>query len=109
MKNLTIEDNITAFKNRPEFSGKELVLVDFYATWCEPCKWLDDILEKIQNEISGFTKIIKVNIDSNPNLATHFEIKSVPVLILFKNGNIVWRINGFLNAPDLAEKLISFR
>lgn len=91
--------------NRDE---KPLVLVDFYADWCEPCKWLDKILEEIDSELSESTTVLKVDSESNTDLSAHFNLKSVPVLILFKDGKEVWRINGFLNGEELVEKINSF-
>ena len=87
---------------------EKLCLVDFYADWCEPCKWLSELLDLIFPDISSMCGIIKIDIDKSPELKSHFKIRSVPVLILFKNGEEVWRINGFLSAPDLKNKIKSF-
>ena len=66
---------------------KEIVVVDFYADWCGPCRMLLPFLEEIQSELN--IDIIKVNIDDSPNLASQFDVMSIPTLILFKNGEKV--------------------
>lgn len=75
--------------NFPEevLSAKEPVLVDFYADWCGPCRLLSPILAEIAEE--GKIKVCKVNVDKEPALATAFEVSSIPLVIAFKNGNIV--------------------
>jgi thioredoxin 1 len=89
-----------------EFRGSlkaegQLLLIDFYAPWCEPCKWLDQMLEEILPEIPPSTTIIKVNVDVFPDIAREFEVRSVPVLIAFKKGSNLWRMNGFPEADRL--------
>ena len=84
---------------------KKLVLVDFYADWCEPCKWLDDILDEVEEGCSVSLSVLKIDVESFPELATNYDIKSVPVLLLFKDNHLVWRINGFLFASDLVAKI----
>ena len=71
-----------------------LVLVDFYAEWCGPCKMLSPILEQINDEDEN-VKIIKVNIDDSRFLANYYQIQSIPTLILLKNGQFLNRIIGF--------------
>ena len=83
-----------------------LVLVDFYAEWCRPCKMLLPILEQI-NEEDENVKIIKVNIDDSRFLANYYQIQSRPTLILLKNGQFLHRITGFSpkkTIQDLIEK-----
>jgi thioredoxin 1 len=84
------------------------VLVDFFATWCEPCKWLDPILDELEPIVADKVTIQRINIDLHPELKKQFSIMSVPVLMIFKNGNPVWRMNGFLYANDLAKKIAEF-
>jgi thioredoxin 1 len=86
----------------------DLLLADFYAGWCEPCKWLDLILDSMENELPKGSRIIKIDVEKQLELASKFEIRSVPVLILFKNGHEVWRINGFLMKEGLLQKLDEF-
>ncbi len=84
-----------------------LVLVDFYADWCEPCKWLEPILEEVDNDLKGRAQIVKVDIDKFPELAAFYTVKSVPTLILFKNGEVSWRIAGFKVAHELVKVIES--
>ena len=89
-------------------SAAPLVLADFFADWCEPCKWLDLILESLENEVPIGTVIIKINVEKQLSLSEIFSIRSVPVLIIFKNGQEIWRMNGFLMKDDLLQKLVEF-
>ncbi|HOZ81563.1 MAG TPA: thioredoxin domain-containing protein [Bacteroidia bacterium] len=83
------------------------VLIDFYADWCEPCKWLNPVLEELTQQLPDLY-IHKINIDQFTEEAAAFEIKSVPVLILFVDGKQVWRMNGFKYAKELAKELKEF-
>lgn len=73
----------------------KLVLVDFFATWCGPCKMLSPIISEISSEFSDSINVCKVNIDENRDLALKYNIMSVPTLIFFKNGKIVKSSVGF--------------
>lgn len=84
------------------------VLIDFYADWCEPCKWLEPILDDLQKIYKDKITIHKIDIDEYPDLRLQNHIMSVPVLMLFKEGKLLWRMNGFLYAKDLSEKLKEF-
>ena len=77
------------------------MLADFYADWCEPCKILDDILEEVKEDLGEEIFIQKIDVDDSKKLSELYQIKSVPVLILFKEGKQVWRMNGFLTSNDL--------
>lgn len=80
---------------------RAFVLADFYADWCEPCKILDDILEEVKEDLGEEIFIQKIDVDDSKKLSELYQIKSVPVLILFKEGKQVWRMNGFLTSNDL--------
>ena len=81
------------------------VLVDFYATWCGPCKMLSPIISEIAEEYQGKIKVGKVNVDEQTQLAIKFQVASIPTLILFKNGNPVKSSVGFHSKSELEEML----
>lgn len=68
--------------------AKEVVVVDFWAEWCGPCKMIAPALEEISKELNGKVKIAKLNIDENPELAAQYGVRSIPTLMLFKGGEI---------------------
>lgn len=72
-----------------------LVLVDFYADWCGPCKMIAPVLEELATELQGVAKIVKVNVDHCPGVASQFKVMSIPTLILFKDGQAVQQTVGF--------------
>ena len=81
--------------------SNDLVLVDFYADWCGPCKMMSPILQEVKLNLKDHVKIIKVNVDLHQDLANHFMVKGVPTLMLFKKGKMLWRQSGVLSANDL--------
>lgn len=82
------------------------VLVDFFATWCSPCKMMSPILEDVKNRVGENASIIKIDVDKNPQAAATYQVRGVPTLILFKNGKPLWRQSGVIPANEL-EKLIN--
>jgi len=82
-------------------NGNDLVLVDFYADWCGPCKMMSPILQDVKLTLKDAVKIIKVNVDQHQDLASHFMVRGVPTLMLFKTGKMLWRQSGVLSARDL--------
>ncbi|PPL04692.1 thioredoxin [Parapedobacter indicus] len=86
-------------------NGERPVLVDFFATWCGPCKTQAPILEDVKQRIGDAASIIKIDVDKNPQVATKYQIRGVPTLIIFKNGQIKWRQSGVFPANEL-ERLL---
>ena len=82
----------------------EYLLIDFYADWCEPCKWLNPVLDELKTKLPQL-HIHKINVDVETAVANSFDIHSVPVLVLYVEGKLVWRMNGFKLAKELAEEL----
>lgn len=83
-------------------------LVDFYATWCGPCKMMHPILEQLKAKMGDDVKIVKVDVDKNQELAGVYRVQSVPTLIIFKEGEVKWRAAGVHTAEDLEQKLREF-
>lgn len=87
------------------FESDQLVLVDFWAQWCEPCKALAPILEEVADGTKGLIKIAKLDVDSNPTTTANFGVQSIPTLILFKNGKPAARVVGLRSKQQLLETL----
>ena len=102
IKNLSLDnfDNEISSSNLP-------ILVDFWAEWCGPCKSLGPILEEISNDLKGQLKVVKVNLDENQDLAMKYSIRSIPTLLLFKEGELIDTKVGLLPKSDLVEWLDS--
>ena len=86
-------------------NGDTLVLVDFSAEWCGPCKIVKPVLEELQQRMGGMIRIIKIDIDKSPALAETWQIESVPTLVLFQKGAPLWRRSGVPLALQL-EKIV---
>ena len=89
-------------ENFNEVINSGLVLVDFYAEWCGPCKMLGPVLEEVSSELTDIN-IIKVNVDEHSELAQKYGVMSIPTLILFKDGQEVEKNIGFITKEDMVE------
>ena len=88
--------------------SQELLLVDFYADWCGPCQTLAPILDRVVAELEGKVSLYKVNVDKHPQLSQQFAIRSIPHLMLFKKGKILWRKGGLITGAELLKQLKAF-
>ena len=86
--------------------GKK-VLVDFFATWCGPCKMMHPILENVKARVGNKARIVKIDVDEQQALAMKYQIQAVPTLMLFKGGQQVWRQSGVVQSNELVELIES--
>jgi thioredoxin 1 len=87
--------------------GDKPVLVDFFATWCGPCKYQGPILEELASAIGDEARIIKIDIDRNQAVAAKYNVRSVPTLMIFKNGEVKWKEAGVKEKEQLIQLLRS--
>ena len=85
--------------------ASELTIVDFWATWCGPCKMIAPILDQIATERAGQVKVAKLDVDANMQTATRFNVRSIPMLLFFKDGKVVDQIVGAVPRPVIEQKL----
>lgn len=86
-------------------SRTRFVLVDFYAVWCEPCKWLVPVLKELDSLFHSREVILKIDTERFMKIREKYQIRSVPTLVLFCGGKEIWRMSGFLMAEDLKRKI----
>ncbi|MCL1630577.1 thioredoxin [Sporolactobacillus sp. CPB3-1] len=91
--------------NFTDETSKGLVLADFWATWCGPCKMMAPVLEEVDSELSDKLKIVKLDVDENQATASKYGVMSIPTLFLFKDGEIVDKVVGFQPKEALAERI----
>lgn len=84
-------------------NGETLVLVDFFATWCGPCKTMSPILKDFASQMGDRVRVIKIDVDKAPTTAETYKIQGVPTLILFKKGEILWRQSGVVQKNQLVK------
>lgn len=97
-------DNFNELINAPH-----PVLVDFYAEWCSPCKMMKPILEEVKRIMGNTITIIKVDVDKYEALANSFQIQSVPTLLIFKQGKMLWRQSGVMRTGQLTQLLQQYQ
>jgi len=98
--------------NGPDFEAEVLqsdmtVVVDIFATWCGPCKQIAPMLDQLADEISSQAKIVKLDVDQNKELAKQYDVKSVPTLLIFKNGEVADRIVGALPKDEMKARFLA--
>lgn len=103
---LTTQYNMEKFQD--VISTDQLVLVDFYATWCQPCKMMHPILEQVKKTLGDKIRIIKVDVDQHNDTAANYRVQAVPTLLLFKQGEVLWRSSGAMSKADLLATLDPF-
>jgi thioredoxin 1 len=92
-------------KFREIIQSETPTLVDFYATWCGPCQQMHPILDQLKNKMGGSIRVVKIDVDKNQEVASKFKVRSVPTLILFRKGEIVWRQAGGMDVRSLEQKI----
>lgn len=95
--------NKKKLKFKDLIGGPKPVLVDFYATWCGPCKALSPVIKEVKEELGTAMKVLKVDIDKNKSAANKYKIQSVPTLAIFQRGKIVWRESGMKTKSQLVK------
>ena len=105
-----MSDNITELDSSnfdSTISGASVpVVIDFWAPWCGPCKAIAPILEELASELGDSAKICKVNVDNNSEVAGKYEIRAIPTILIFKNGEVADTIVGLTSKDDLKAKLV---
>ena len=82
------------------------VLIDFHATWCGPCKTLAPILKEVKDNLGDRISILKIDVDKNPQLASQYQVRGVPTMILFQKGKQLWRQSGVIQKNDIIKIIL---
>lgn len=90
-------------------NSEQLTLVDFFATWCGPCKMMHPVLVQLKDELADSIRIIKIDVDKNESLSMTYRIQSVPTLMLFRKGEVLWRQSGALPLSDLKAIIANYQ
>ena len=86
-------------------NNEKPVLIDFHATWCGPCKMLAPVIQNVKRKIGDKARIVKIDIDKNPSLSQQLQVRGVPTLMLYKNGELKWRQSGVLSEVEILKVL----
>ncbi|MBW0177008.1 MAG: thioredoxin [Sediminibacterium sp.] len=86
-------------------NSEKPVLVDFYADWCGPCRLMPPVLKEIKEKMGDQVQVFKVNVDEHADVSAHFQVSSIPTLMIFKKGQLLWREPGVKNAAQLHKLL----
>jgi|688.fasta_scaffold47784_3 thioredoxin len=100
-KQPTTWDELLATSDKP-------ILVDFWAEWCGPCHMVAPVIKAIAKDYAGRLTVVKINVDERPNIAARYSIQSIPTLMIFDEGEVVWRQSGALSYPAIAEHVNRF-
>ncbi|MBR3259482.1 MAG: thioredoxin [Mycoplasmataceae bacterium] len=101
---------ISSISEFEEFINSDrLTVVDFFATWCGPCKMLGPVFQSVSDELNTKVNFIKIDIDQFNEIASKYQVASVPTIIYFKNGNVVDKTVGFMDSDTLKNKILSLK
>ncbi|WP_367754046.1 thioredoxin [Flavobacterium sp. WC2421] len=87
-------------------NSEKPILIDFFATWCGPCKMLGPILKEVKDDLGDRISIIKIDVDKNQQVASQYQVRGVPTMILFQNGKQLWRQSGVLQKNDIIKIIL---
>ncbi len=104
---MAVKQQFTSFEDAIA-NSEQPILVDFYATWCGPCQMMSKILEQVNIQLNGQLRVMKIDTDRYPQIASQHQIQALPTLMLFKNGQPVDRLEGVLQAEQLIDRLRQF-
>ncbi|HNP32927.1 MAG TPA: thioredoxin [Flavobacterium sp.] len=87
-------------------NAEKPVLIDFYADWCGPCQMLGPVLKELKDILGNRINIIKVNVDNNPEVSSHYRIKGVPTMMLFQESRLLWRQSGVISKAEIVDAIM---
>mgnify|MGYP006423304709 CR=1 FL=1 len=104
---MSVKKQFASFEEMLKASETPL-LVDFHAPWCGPCQMMGPVLHEVNKQMQGKLKVVKINTDNYPQLASQYQIQALPTLVLFKEGEPIQRFEGAMQAPQLISSLQSY-